>query len=101
MEDGQYYISLVVWFSSSVHVQKKCFCYVLRFVLREPVMKDSITPPMDIGKWTMVSYLKNFRKLILGKEKKSWEPFRNCLPNSTSNPTQFVWKWARLAVLFM
>ena len=34
------------------------------------------------------------------KWKKSWEPFRSCLLNSTANPAQFGWKWAGLAVLF-
>ena len=32
-------------------------------------------------------------------KKKSWEPFRICLLNSTANPAQFGWKWAGLAVL--
>ena len=31
--------------------------------------------------------------------KKSWEPFRICLLNSTANPAQFGWKWAGLALL--
>ena len=31
-------------------------------------------------------------------KKKSWEPFRRCLLNSTANPAQFGWKLAELAV---
>ena len=34
------------------------------------------------------------------EKKKSWEPFRIFLLNSTANPAQFGWKWAGLAVLF-
>ena len=33
-------------------------------------------------------------------KKKSWEPFRSYLLNSTAKPAQFEWKWAELAVLF-
>ena len=29
-----------------------------------------------------------------------WEPIRICQLNSATNPTQFWWKWAGLAVLF-
>ena len=32
--------------------------------------------------------------------KKSWEPFRSCLPNSTANPAHFHPSLAGLAVLF-
>ena len=35
---------------------------------------------------------------ILKRTKKSWEPFRSCLINSTTNPAQLGWKWAGLAV---
>ena len=34
------------------------------------------------------------------KEKKTWEPFKICLLNSTANPAWFGWKSAGLAVLF-
>ena len=34
------------------------------------------------------------------KEKKTWEPFRICLLNSTANPAQFGWKSATLFVHF-
>jgi hypothetical protein len=34
------------------------------------------------------------------EEKKSWEPFRICLLNSTANTAQFDQNWAELAVLF-
>ena len=33
-------------------------------------------------------------------KKKSWEPFRSCLLNSTANPAQFRWRWTGLSVLF-
>ena len=33
------------------------------------------------------------------REKKSWEPFRICLLNSTANSAQFHCKWAGLAML--
>ena len=33
-------------------------------------------------------------------KKKSWEPFRSYLLNSTAKPAQFEWKWAGLAELF-
>ena len=33
-------------------------------------------------------------------KKKSWEPFRSCLLNSTANPAHFHPNWAGLAVLF-
>ena len=47
----------------------------------------------------MVSHLKKINENENIKEKfKSWEPFRSCLLNS--NPAQFWWKWAGLAVLF-
>jgi len=36
----------------------------------------------------------------INKEKlKSWEPFRNCLLNSTANPAHFHQNWAGLDVL--
>ena len=34
------------------------------------------------------------------KQKKSWEPFKSCLLNSTANPANFHPNWAGLAVLF-
>ena len=34
------------------------------------------------------------------ERKKSWEPFRICLLNSTANPAHFHQNWAELAVLF-
>jgi hypothetical protein len=37
---------------------------------------------------------------ILKQQKKSWEPFKSCLLNSTTNPAQNGWKLAALAVLF-
>ena len=40
------------------------------------------------------------KKYYIKEKKKSWEPFRICLLNSTANPAQFGWKWAKLAVLF-
>ena len=54
----------------------------------------------NVWAWvSMVSYLKKNKIKIL-KRKKSWEPFRICLLNSTANPAQFGWKLAGLAVLF-
>ena len=50
---------------------------------------------------SMVSYLKKQIKIkILKRKKKSWEPFRSCLLNSTANPAHFHQNWAGLAVLF-
>ena len=40
------------------------------------------------------------KKYYITEKKKSWESFRICLLNSTSNPAQFRWKLAELAVLF-
>ena len=34
------------------------------------------------------------------ERKKSWEPFRSFLPNSTANPAHFNQNWAGLAVLY-
>ena len=48
----------------------------------------------------MVSYLKNFIKIIIGREKKSWEPFGTCLISSTGNLAHFHPDWAELAVTF-
>jgi hypothetical protein len=42
---------------------------------------------------------KKINKNYAENMKKSWEPFRICLLNSTANPAQFGWKWAGLAVL--
>ena len=39
-------------------------------------------------------------KIKILKRKKSWEPVRICLLNSTANSAQFWWHWAGLAVLF-
>ena len=45
-----------------------------------------------------------FKKIIknenIKEKKKSWEPFRICLLNSTANPANFHPNWAGLAVLF-
>ena len=49
---------------------------------------------------SIVSYLEIEIKLSYKREKKSLEPFRICLLNSTANPAQFVWKMAGLAVLY-
>ena len=49
---------------------------------------------------SMVFYLRKINEnWNLKIKKKSWEPFRSCLLNSTANPAQFGWKWAELAVL--
>ena len=39
-------------------------------------------------------------KILKWKRKKSWEPFGNCLLNSTANPADFYPNWVWLAVLF-
>ena len=41
-----------------------------------------------------------FYKVLLKIWKRSWEPFRSCLLNSTANPVHFHQNWAELAVLF-
>ena len=41
------------------------------------------------------------KKYNTKEKKKSWEPFRICLLNSTANPAQFGWKWAGLAMLLI
>ena len=41
-----------------------------------------------------------FQKNILKIWKKSWEPFRSYLLNSTANPAHFYPNWAGLVVLF-
>jgi hypothetical protein len=52
------------------------------------------------AKVEMVSYLKKNENENIKMKKKSWEPFRSYLLNSTAIPAQFEWKWAGLAVLF-
>ena len=50
---------------------------------------------------SMVLYFEKEMKIkILKRKKKSLEPFRSCLLNSTTNSAQFWWKWDGLTVLF-
>ena len=42
----------------------------------------------------------NLKKIMLKIWKRSWEPFRSYLLNSTANPAHFHSNWAELAVLF-
>ena len=47
---------------------------------------------------SLVSYLEKEMKIkVLKRGKKSWEPLRICLLNSTANPAQFWCKVAQLA----
>ena len=67
------------------------------------------TPPnseiifvQNVGaKVEMISYLKKMNENEnIKTKKKSWEPFRSYLLNSTANPAHFHSNWAGLAVLF-
>ena len=47
----------------------------------------------DCGLWVLNEMIKEIYPEHLKKN-------RGCLLNSTTNPAQFEWKWAELAVLF-
>ena len=52
---------------------------------------------------SMVSYLKKLNKnknIKEKREKKSWEPFRICLLNSTADPADFHSNWAGFNMIY-
>jgi hypothetical protein len=52
---------------------------------------------MGLNRFIFKKIIKNYAENV---KKKSWEPFRSCLLDSTANPAHFHPNWPGLAVLF-
>ena len=75
------------WFSNIQQTKNVCVIkwQALKVSLQLWILSKILTQNMYVKKET---------------KKKSWEPFRSYLLNSTAKPAKFEWKWAGLAVLF-
>ena len=97
------------WYRAKVDINISSVVEFQRWwVLKSKIFGQITVPIAEIlsGKnaraWvSMVLYLEKIKiNKNIKTEKKSWEAFRSCLLNSTTNSANFYPNWAGLAVLF-